>query len=246
MDKAIETKQIYVADSEENKNCREYTTEFVIKKELFNDKKEKDFVVLVRDKAGNCNAVHIGQVSAENGKYVAKGDNGNSQANVSTQKSETTDILNVLIEDNRPQGKFIFDEATKVYVKDGINYIKDDTKLTISLTDICGDNDISGLASYRLIVNGNECINIKDNKVDDIFKDENVLIAVNEKISEKTFELDTSKFVVGDNKRLTIQLVDIYDNAGNKGNDKSIIICVDNFRADVELEKVTTDAKGKI
>ena len=245
MDKAIETKQIYVADSEENKNCREYTTEFVIKKELFNDKKEKDFVVLVRDKAGNCNAVHIGQVSAENGKYVAKGDNGNSQANVSTQKSETTDILNVLIEDNRPQGKFIFDEATKVYVKDGINYIKDDTKLTISLTDICGDNDISGLASYRLIVNGNECINIKDNKVDDIFKDENVLIAVNEKISEKTFELDTSKFVVGDNKRLTIQLVDIYDNAGNKGNDKSIIICVDNFRADVELEKVTTDAKGK-
>ena len=245
MDKAIETKQIYVADSEENKNCREYTTEFVIKKELFNDKKEKDFVVLVRDKAGNCNAVHIGQVSAENGKYVAKGDNGNSQANVSTQKSETTDILNVLIEDNGPQGEFIFDEATKVYVKDGINYIKDDTKLTISLTDICGDNDISGLASYRLIVNGNECINIKDNKVDDIFKDENVLIAVNEKISEKTFELDTSKFVVGDNKRLTIQLVDIYDNAGNKGNDKSIIICVDNFRADVELEKVTTDAKGK-
>ncbi len=245
MDKAIETKQIYVADSEENKNCREYTTEFVIEKELFNDKKEKDFVVLVRDKAGNCNAVHIGQVSAENGKYVAKGDNGNSQANASTQKSETTDILNVLIEDNGPQGEFIFDEATKVYVKDGINYIKDDTKLTISLTDICGDNDISGLASYRLIVNGNECINIKDNKVDDIFKDENVLIAVNEKISEKTFELDTSKFVVGDNKRLTIQLVDIYDNAGNKGNDKSIIICVDNFRADVELEKVTTDAKGK-
>ena len=245
MNKAIETKQIYVADSEENKNCREYTTEFVIKKELFNDKKEKDFVVLVRDKAGNCNAVHIGQVSAENGKYVAKGDNGNSQANASTQKSETTDILNVLIEDNSPKGEFIFDEATKVYVKDGINYIKDDTKLTISLTDIYGDNDISGLASYRLIVNGNECINIKDNKVDDIFKDENVLIAVNGKISEKTFELDTSKFVVGDNKRLTIQLVDIYDNAGNKGNDKSIIICVDNVRADVELEKVTTDAKGK-
>ena len=245
MDKAIETKQIYVADSEENKNCREYTTEFVIGKELFNDKKEKDFVVLVRDKAGNCNAVHIGQVSAENGKYPVESNTGNSQANASTVKSEITDILNVLIEDNRPQGEFIFDEATKVYVKDGINYIKDDTKLTISLTDICGDNDISGLASYRLIVNGKEYINIKNNIVDEIFRNENVLIAKDEKISEKAFELDTSKFVVGDNKRLTIQLVDIYDNAGNKGNDKSIIICVDNFRADVELEKVITDAKGK-
>lgn len=245
MDKAIETKQIYVADLEKNKNCREYTTEFVIEKELFNDKKEKEFVVLVRDKAGNCNAVHIGQVSAENGKYQAKSNTENNQANTSNEKSETTNILNVLIEDNSPQGEFIFDKATKVYVKDGINYIKNDTKLTISLTDICDDNDISGLASYRLIVNGDECINIKDNMVNEIFKNENVLIDKDKKISEKTFELDTSKFAVGDNKRLTIQLVDIYDNAGNKGKEKSIIICVDNVEANVELEKVTTDAKGK-
>ena len=246
MDKAIETKQIYVADSEENKNCREYTTEFVIEKELFNDKKEKDFVVLVRDKAGNCNAVHIGQVSAENGKYTVESNTGNSQANASTVKSETTDILNVLIEDNGPQGEFIFDEATKVYVKDGINYIKDDTKLTISLTDICGDNDISGLASYRLIVNGKEYINIKNNIVDEIFRNENVLIAKDEKISEKAFELDTSKFSVNENKELFIQLVDIYDNAGNKGEDKSVRICVDNIRADVKLEEINAKDKANV
>lgn len=246
MNKAIETKQIYVADSEGNKNCREYTTEFVIEKELFNDKKEKDFVVLVRDKAGNCNAVHIGQVSAENGKYSVESNTGNSQANASTVKSETTDILNVLIEDNRPQGEFIFDEATKVYVKDGINYIKDDTKLTISLTDICGDNDISGLASYRLIVNGKEYINIKNNIVDEIFRNENVLIAKDEKISEKTFELDTSKFYVNENKELFIQLVDIYDNAGNKGEDKSVRICVDNIRADVKLEEINAKDKANV
>ena len=246
MNKAIETKQIYVADSEGNKNCREYTTEFVIEKELFNDKKEKDFVVLVRDKAGNCNAVHIGQVSAENGKYSVESNTGNSQANASTVKSETTDILNVLIEDNRPQGEFIFDEATKVYVKDGINYIKDDTKLTISLTDICGDNDISGLASYRLIVNGKEYINIKNNIVNEIFRNENVLIAKDEKISEKTFELDTSKFYVNENKELFIQLVDIYDNAGNKGEDKSVRICVDNIRADVKLEEINAKDKANV
>ena len=246
MNKAIETKQIYVADSEGNKNCREYTTEFVIEKELFNDKKEKDFVVLVRDKAGNCNAVHIGQVSAENGKYPVESNTGNSQANASTVKSETTDILNVLIEDNRPQGEFIFDEATKVYVKDGINYIKDDTKLTISLTDICGDNDISGLASYRLIVNGKEYINIKNNIVNEIFRNENVLIAKDEKISEKTFELDTSKFYVNENKELFIQLVDIYDNAGNKGEDKSVRICVDNIRADVKLEEINAKDKANV
>lgn len=246
MDKAIETKQIYMAASEKFENCKEYTTEFVIGKELFNDKKEKDFVVLVRDKAGNCNAVHIGQVSTENGKYPVKSNSGNSQANANDEESKTTNILYVLVEDNRPQGKFIFDEATRVYVKDGINYIKDNTKLTISLTDIRGNDDISGIASYRLIVNGKEYINIKNNIVDEIFRNENVLIAEDEKISEKAFELDTSKFSINENKELFIQLVDIYDNAGNKGEDKSVRICVDNIRVDVKLEEINAKDRANV
>ena len=232
MSKALSTKQIYVKGSKKYENCGEYTADFVIEKGWFSDNKAKDFVVLVRDKAGNCTAEHVGKLLNNN--------TGN--------ETNTQDILNLLIEEKKPNGRISSADDVNVYEKDNIKYIKDNTQLNIILSDIFETNDISHLLSYKLKVNGTTYIDIKNNIIDSRFQNQDVSLSDDKKISELEFKLNTADFTDNSQKvnTLTIELTDIYDNAGNKGDDEKFIVCIDSEPGDVKLEQINTTGEINI
>lgn len=151
--------------------------------------------------------------------------------------SKRYDINDILMEGAAPEGKVAVEDkkGNIVYEKAGKIYAGGEITLLVSVDDNIeniDDKAVSGLSGYKVYVNDI----LVDNKA---FKTQNT-----KQVQDSTVKINTEIYTKSDKSALEIKITDIYDNAGNKGEDVEQTVYIDVEAPTVDIRSVSA-SKGE-
>lgn len=171
-------------------------------------------------------------------KEIYKGLNKNVSIiirDVACNQSEAINLGNILIEETPSTAtiELSADNEAVIYYNDNKKYASADVALNISVSDILtliDDSMSSGIASYEVYING-----IKEDGLSKSFTDNDM------KVTLDTFVIYTGDYEKNEeDNSITIEIRNIYDIAGNRGEDAEYTIYIDEQNPTATYEGATT------